>query len=161
MAKPCADHDNLTSRFHIRQMRKNHEADERKVLELVQRCYRTAEGWTHEASIISGQRITPEVLRKKLESPTSSILVAEEEGSENIIGCVKVALTTETVAGPLGEEMGYFGMISVAPEFQSQGLGSYLQSEAELECRRRGVSKMVSPQFSCSQTFLPVCVGLC
>lgn len=134
-------------KFIIRQIRTNDEAEERNVLELVQRCYRTAEGWTHEAEIISGQRVTAEDLRKALENPTTVILVAEERLAESMVGCIKAELTTEVVAGPLGEQVGYFGMFAVAPEFQSQGLGSRLQSEAEFECRRKGVSKMVCPQF--------------
>lgn len=139
----CPGRGDVAKKFFIRHIRKDLESDQHAVLELTQRCYRTTEGWTHEAGIVSGHRITATDLRKELESPKSTILLAEDRASGNIVGCVKTGLTSETAAGPLEEEMGYFGLFAVAPEFQSQGLGTYLQSEAELECRRRGVSKMV------------------
>lgn len=106
----------------------SHDVD--TLVELVTSAYRgdaSRVGWTTEANLLDGNRIDPEVLRADLQRPRSRVLVAERHSAYSgeapgIIACAHVA-----------EEhgSGYFGMFSVRPELQGEGIGHRVLAEAE------------------------------
>lgn len=91
---------------------------------LIERAYRGEEargGWTHEADLLDGQRITAREVAGALDDPQVRVLVAEAKGA--IIGSVQVTRRTSTLA--------YLGLLCVDPAFQAGGLGRMLLAEAE------------------------------
>ncbi|TXK65091.1 GNAT family N-acetyltransferase [Alkalisalibacterium limincola] len=90
---------------------------------LVTRAYRgdaSRVGWTTEADLLDGGRISPEVLAEDLRRPGSRVLVAEQHGQA--VACAHVA--------PEGDAA-YFGMFAVNPQLQGRGVGDRLLLEAE------------------------------
>lgn len=128
-------------KFCVRPIRKDNVLEEEAVVALVNRCYRSSENWTNESKIVEGWRITLPQLKEALQE--YEILVLEDRDTKKIIACLKTGVTNETVVGPMSEPTGYIGMFAVSPEYQSQGLGSYLISVAEKNCKDKGISKMV------------------
>lgn len=90
---------------------------------LVNSAYRgdsSKKGWTTEADLLGGQRTDPEGLREMINTPDSQIELALSEGV--ILGCVYLRNDSDAV---------YFGMLTVNPELQTQGLGKQLLSRVE------------------------------
>lgn len=90
---------------------------------LVNSAYRgdsSKKGWTTEADLLDGQRTDPEGLREVIEDPQSQIELAVEEGK--ILGCVFIKSEEEGL---------YFGMLTVNPELQTQGIGKKLLLRVE------------------------------
>lgn len=106
-------------------------ADIAAIRSLVDGAYRgegARRGWTHEADLLSGQRIDEPMLEGMLGDPRQTLLVAEEEG--RLVGCVCVARQ---------EGYAYLGLLTVAPSLQGQGLGRRLAAAAEAEARAGGI----------------------
>lgn len=83
------------------------EKDVGALVELVNAAYRpttAAAGWTHEAALIDGPRITAPQLAATLRAPDTVLLVAEIDGG--IAGCIEVR-KDGTAA--------YIGTLAVAP----------------------------------------------
>jgi len=98
-------------------------ADIPALVELVTSAYRgdvSKRGWTTEADMLDGQRIDPEVLRRDIERPHSTVVLALRDDA--LLACAHVA--EENGAG-------YFGMFSVRPDLQGGGVGKALLAEAE------------------------------
>ncbi|WP_412025783.1 GNAT family N-acetyltransferase [Burkholderia cepacia] len=112
------------------------EHDVDALVQLVNAAYRpttTAAGWTHEAAIIEGPRITSSRLVDTLQAPNSVLLVAEVEG--RIAGCIEVKATGDAA---------YIGTLAVSPAMQDHGLGKALLNEAEqFAIRRWNIGKAV------------------
>jgi ribosomal protein S18 acetylase RimI-like enzyme len=111
-------------------IREAQERDIEAIADLVNRTYRgktSRVGWTHEADILSGQRIDAKMVRSKLGDPACTMLVAEERGV--VIGCVEVADQGEAA---------YIGLLTVEPGRQGGGLGRRLAEAAEALGRSRG-----------------------
>jgi ribosomal protein S18 acetylase RimI-like enzyme len=90
---------------------------------LVTASYRgeaSRQGWTTEADLLDGDRIDPALLRVDIERDDSLVLVAERDGL--MLACAHVAAE---------DGAGYFGMFSVRPDCQAQGLGRRVLAEAE------------------------------
>ena len=90
---------------------------------LVTSAYRgdvSKQGWTTEADFLGGNRIDREVLRKDIERPRSTVLVAERDGA--MLACAHVCEE---------DGAGYFGMFSVQPNLQGGGVGKAVLAEAE------------------------------
>lgn len=99
-------------------------ADSARIVALVTSAYRGDEsrgGWTTEADLIEGPRITPEVLADDLANPAGRLVVGEEGGE--LLACCNLVLKSDGVA--------YFGMFAVAPGRQGAGLGKQVLEEAE------------------------------
>jgi N-acetylglutamate synthase-like GNAT family acetyltransferase len=97
--------------------------DIEKLHHLVNSAYRgdfSKKGWTTEADLLGGQRTDPEGLREMIHTPHSQIELALNEGE--ILGCVYLRNESDAV---------YFGMLTVNPEQQTQGLGKQLLSRVE------------------------------
>ena len=89
-------------------------------------------GWNHEADILDDERIGSEELDDLLADPAVTILTAQ--GGGETIGCVAVTRK--------GEDLGYLGMLCVAPTLQSGGLGRRLLDAAEDHARNIGIARM-------------------
>lgn len=99
------------------------------LVQLVNSAYRpatTAAGWTHEAALVDGPRITSSQLADTLRAPHVALLVAEMDGE--IAGCIEVRNE---------EDVAYIGTFAVSPSMQDYGLGKALLNEAEQFASRR------------------------
>lgn len=134
----------LNSKFTISLF--NHE-DHKEVdilVSLINLCYRTTACWNNEAGLVTGVRIDNEQLQR--DAKLLSIFVARDERGK-IVGCVKTGIVTNVVVGALSIPSGYFGLLCVHPDVQSQGLGTHLIRYSEQFCIHKGVSQMVRPFF--------------
>lgn len=98
--------------------------------QLVNSAYRgdfSKKGWTTEADLLGGQRVDPEGLAEMISTPGAQIELALE--NDVIIGCVYLKHE---------KDMSYFGMLTVHPEFQAQGLGRKLLERAEALTKAAG-----------------------
>ena len=96
---------------------------------LIQRSYRgeTARGgWSHEADLVQGERISHQDLAALIDSAQDRFLVAENAGT--LIGCVHICAKTATTS--------YFGLLTVDPGRQAAGLGKRLIGAAEATARQ-------------------------
>ncbi len=110
-----------------------HDASTIKML--VESAYRgdsARMGWTHEADLLTDERIPLAEIERQLADPAVTILTARRDGA--IVGCVAV---TRKGAG-----LGYLGMLSVSPTMQSTGVGDSLRRAAENAAREGGVDRM-------------------
>lgn len=82
-----------------------------------------------ERFFVDGDRTSPAEIARLLE--TATFLLAEADG--RLVGCVYVELRGDR---------GYFGMLSVDPSHQGEGLGRRLVDAAEDRCRSRGCRLM-------------------
>jgi ribosomal protein S18 acetylase RimI-like enzyme len=93
------------------------------VVALVESAYRgdsSRVGWTTEADLLDGRRTGPDDIEAILARDKSQLLLAERDGE--LLACAHVAVEDDT---------GYFGMFSVDPNHQGEGLGKIVLAEAE------------------------------
>lgn len=98
-------------------------ADVPAIVDLVQSAYRgdaSRVGWTTEADILDGQRIDPEGVTEVIAKSDSRVLLAERGGE--LLACAQIEKR---------DDGGYFGMFSVRPDLQGNGLGKIVLAEAE------------------------------
>ena len=103
-------------------------ADVAAIVQLVESAYRgeaSRTGWTTEADLLDGQRTDAEAVAGMLSDPVGTLLLAEEAGQ--LVGCCRLERR------PGGEA--YFGMFSVQPRRQGEGVGHQLLAEAERMAR--------------------------
>lgn len=111
--------------------------DRDAIVNLMQRAYRGEEskrGWTSEADLIDGERITPEAIDYVIESPNHRLLIARN-GEGQLIGCADIE--------HLGDapQTCSFGKFAVEPLRQGGGVGKVLMQAAETEARRSFFAK--------------------
>ena len=97
-------------------------ADAPAISQLVNAAYRPTAGsggWTSEAGLIAGERISPQQVRE-LFADDSTILLLERDSS--VIGCVHVQRAADAA---------YIGMLATSPALQAQGVGKQLLAGAE------------------------------
>lgn len=103
---------------------------------LIESAYRgevSRAGWTTEADLLDGQRTDPEDLASILADPKQGMLTAWR--GDALVGCVLIA--------ERGEATGYFGMLSVSPTLQGDGLGRRLVEAAHAMLEERfGATKV-------------------
>lgn len=93
------------------------------LVDLVDSAYRgerSRTGWTHEADLLSGQRVDGRMVDAAVGDPTGVVLVAETGG--RITACCHLQRR---------DGHAYFGMFAVAPGCQNRGLGRAVLAEAE------------------------------
>lgn len=90
-----------------------------KLVELVNLAYRSGQGWTNEATLVAGDRITAEQLKAIIDMPVTILMMLK---NEQIIGCVQIEHQYD---------YGYIGMLTTHPELQNQGIGKALLQAAE------------------------------
>lgn len=102
-------------------MRKANSADINNLYELINSSYRgdsARGGWTHEADLVDGFRISPSELEVIISSTSEYFLILESHGL--LLGAVHVK----------DEEEGlYFGMLAVRPDRQNEKIGARLIEE--------------------------------
>lgn len=102
------------------------------LLEAAYRGDSARRGWNHEADILDDERIAPGELEALLADPAVTMLVARD--GETLTGCVAVTRKSAALA--------YLGMLCVAPDLQSAGLGRRLLDAAEDLARTDGIAAM-------------------
>ena len=93
------------------------------VVALVESAYRgdaSRAGWTTQADFLDGRRTGADDVLACIARPQSRLLLAERTGQ--LLACAHVAVE---------DGAGYFGMFSVVPGLQGQGLGKQVLAEAE------------------------------
>ncbi|MBS1969950.1 MAG: GNAT family N-acetyltransferase [Bdellovibrionales bacterium] len=102
-----------------------HSSQSIEINELVNSAYRgesSKRGWTTEADLLGGQRTDSEGIKELINRENSVVLIAENENSGKIEGCVHLEKH---------EEKCYLGMLTVKPTLQGKGLGGMILEEAE------------------------------
>ncbi|MEG3192155.1 GNAT family N-acetyltransferase [Lysobacter sp. D1-1-M9] len=96
---------------------------------LVESAYRgdaSRAGWTTEADLLGGRRTGADDIVACIQRERSVMLIGERDGA--LLACAHVAMERGS-----GNEAGagYFGMFSVRPELQGDGIGKAVLREAE------------------------------
>ena len=102
---------------------------------LINSAYRgeaSKQGWTTEANLLAGQRITVDELAKLIQNKENTVL--KFNNNEDIIGCVLLVNK--------GNKL-YLGMLTVSPKLQNSGIGKQLLKEAEVHALSLGLSKII------------------
>ena len=107
--------------------------------QLLNLCYRQTEGWTNEADLIGGIRITKDELARTIANPTHYLFVypktstGERDGEETgeLLGCIGVDMQVNAAA-----KKAYIGMFAVHPELQGRGVGHQILQAAETFAQR-------------------------
>jgi len=101
------------------------QADLPALKALVESAYRgdaARGGWTHEADLLEGERITAEDLAAQLANPAMRVLVREQDDGA-LIATVSITDLQDGVA--------YLGMLAVDPGRQAGGIGRRLIDDAQ------------------------------
>jgi ribosomal protein S18 acetylase RimI-like enzyme len=110
-------------------------SDAQAITDLVNSAYRgdsSRAGWTTEADLLIGLRVTPEDVCELIETDDSVILLCIDD--DKIIGSVNL-LKTENAA--------YLGMFAVNPQLQGGGIGKqFMQAAEDLVKQRWQANKM-------------------
>ena len=122
------------------------EANDIDALEqLLNRCYRQAEGWTNEADLIGGIRTTKDELLAVIADPRHYIFIypktttGERDGEETgeLLGCIAVDIKDDADTNQhAGNKKAYIGMFAVLPELQGHGVGHQILQAAETFAQR-------------------------
>ena len=91
---------------------------------VIERAYRgdsARQGWTHEADLLSGERIAVDDLRELFNQPEHRLLIAERGGMP--VGCVSLTIR--------GGGLVYLGLLCVDPLVQAGGIGKAIIAAAE------------------------------
>jgi ribosomal protein S18 acetylase RimI-like enzyme len=107
------------------------------IVSLVESAYRGESsrlGWTTEADLLDGQRTDAEAVREIIVAANGGLLLAED--GANLVGCCQLERRQAGVA--------YFGMFSVRPGQQGQGLGRAIVAEAERIARDEWLAGRIS-----------------
>lgn len=98
-------------------------ADVTEMTALVNSAYRgetSKKGWTTEADLLEGTRITEDELKTILETPDHYLFKYTKE--DKIIGSVLLIAKKDVL---------YLGMLTVSPDLQNSGIGKQLLKAAE------------------------------
>ena len=122
------------------------EASDVDALEqLLNRCYRQAEGWTNEADLVGGIRTTKDELLAVINDPKHYVFIypktttGERDGKETgeLLGCIAVDIKDEVTTNQrAGNQKAYIGMFAVLPELQGLGVGHQILQAAETFAQR-------------------------
>ena len=99
-------------------------ADLPKLHPVIERAYRgdsARQGWTHEADLLSGERIGAAALEAMFDDPGHLLLIAEQ--GDVAVGCVSLTVR--------GDGLVYLGLLCVDPTLQAGGIGKTIIVAAE------------------------------
>jgi ribosomal protein S18 acetylase RimI-like enzyme len=99
-------------------------ADAGVLVDLIRSAYRGEDsraGWTSEADLVEGERISRDQVLAMISRGGSLLLVAGQDGG--IVACCQLQNQ--------GAGLAYFGTFAVSPKAQGAGLGRRLMAEAE------------------------------
>ena len=111
--------------------------DAPKLSDLVNSAYRgdsSKQGWTTEADLLDGQRTDPQSLITDIETPHYQFELAFEGRSSNLMGSIQLIKELPDTL--------YFGMLTVDPTLQGQGVGKILLAHAESVAKAYGFKKL-------------------
>lgn len=119
------------------QLRQATPTDIPNLVALMDRCYRSNEGWTNEANLISGIRTTADEMQKTLENANIYLFVFENPDQKGeILGCISVDFS------PIDDKpTAYIGTFAVVPELQGKGIGNVMLSAVETFAQRHAKAK--------------------
>ena len=122
------------------------EASDVDALEqLLNRCYRQAEGWTNEADLVGGIRTTKDELLAVINDPKHYVFIypktttGERDSKETgeLLGCIAVDIKDDVATNQhAGNQKAYIGMFAVLPELQGLGVGHQILQAAETFAQR-------------------------
>jgi ribosomal protein S18 acetylase RimI-like enzyme len=102
---------------------------------LINSAYRgesSKKGWTTEANLLKGKRITKDELSETIQNKHNTILKYTK--NNQITGSVLLVNKESKL---------YLGMLTVSPELQNSGIGKILLKEAEVHALSLGLPKIV------------------
>ncbi|VAW86925.1 hypothetical protein MNBD_GAMMA18-950 [hydrothermal vent metagenome] len=100
------------------------------IVDLVNEAYRghnSSPGWTHEADLLAGARITCEQLAAQLALEETQMLLAEKDNK--LVGCMMLSQNNGKIC---------IGTFAVSPKIQANGIGRQMLLEAEKWASQRG-----------------------
>ena len=122
------------------------EAEDIDALEqLLNRCYRQAEGWTNEADLIGGIRTTKDELLALIADPKHYVFIypktttgeRDDKETGELLGCIAVDIKNDVATNQrAGNQKAYIGMFAVLPELQGLGVGHQILQAAETFAQR-------------------------
>ena len=122
------------------------EAQDADALEqLLNRCYRQAEGWTNEADLVGGIRTTRDELLTVIADPKHYVFIypktttGNRDGEETgeLLGCIAVDIKDDAgINESTNNKKAYIGMFAVLPELQGHGVGHQILQAAETFAQR-------------------------
>jgi ribosomal protein S18 acetylase RimI-like enzyme len=113
---------------------------------LVNSAYRgesSKKGWTYEADLLGGIRITEEELYETIQKPDTIIL--KYTVNQDLIACMMLVEKTDKL---------YLGMLTVSPELQGGGIGKQLLKQAEVLALGKGLNKIGMTVISARQELI-------
>ena len=113
---------------------------------LVNSAYRgesSKKGWTYEADLLGGIRITEEELTDTIQKTDTIILKYTD--NQAIIACMMLVEKTDKL---------YLGMLTVSPELQGRGIGKQLLKQAEIIAKEKRLSKIGMTVISARQELI-------
>jgi GNAT superfamily N-acetyltransferase len=121
--------------------------NKKAIIDLVNRAYRGEEakqGWTTEADLLEGPRISESLLDEMLAAPGAAIFEKYDDAGD-LVGCIYLR--------PDGPKL-YLGMLTVSPKSQGGGWGKQMLYEAEDYARTQGCNRIYMRVFSVRQELL-------
>jgi ribosomal protein S18 acetylase RimI-like enzyme len=109
--------------------------DATPLADLVNAAYRGAGGrygWTHEAALIGGDRISSTDVAATIGDGSTTVLVRRGDKSSAPLGCVAIEVNSA--------DRCTISMLAVAPERQATGLGGALLADAEQFAASKGAT---------------------
>ena len=113
---------------------------------LVNSAYRgesSKKGWTYEADLLGGIRITEEELTDTIQKTDTIILKYTD--NQAIIACMMLVEKADKL---------YLGMLTVSPELQGRGIGKQLLKQAEIIAKEKRLSKIGMTVISARQELI-------
>jgi ribosomal protein S18 acetylase RimI-like enzyme len=110
-------------------------ADVEPISDLVNAAYRGAGGsvgWTHEAELMSGDRVSVQDVAAMIDDGMTTVLIRRRDDAAGLLGCVAVRLDAPGHCT--------ISMLAVAPELQAARLGRALLEDAEQFAAERGAT---------------------
>lgn len=136
------------------------KADDIDALEqLLNRCYRQTEGWTNEADLVGGIRITQAELASVIDNPKHYLFVypktttgaRDNDETGELLGCIAVDMKVDIDSNKDDQNKSdyynkaYIGMFAVHPSLQGQGVGNVILEAAETFAERHLQSSTQAP----------------
>eukprot|EP00842_Homolaphlyctis_polyrhiza_P006390 jgi/Hompol1/6752/HPOL_002335-RA len=124
-------------------------ADVETIRPIIHAAYRKEGGWTTEAHLVDGERITCDQILKAMQDPCNTILVAEDKDDPNhrLVGSIEIEEYDEAAHQPVHNVENHagvavlLGLFSVDPSYQSRGAGGALFRSALDRAREKGKKK--------------------
>ena len=115
-------------------IRRAQPGDAERLHDIIQSAYRSERSWTTEARLVKGERITLEQLTAQLQphhtDPIFAATFAVAGGAEEVAGCICAEWAKQHPNLGLSDTCAMLGLFAVAPEHQSQRIGSSLFQHA-------------------------------